>query len=69
LFFINLQKNLGVFSELDFKQTVAEETFDVGHLKGSPTLRAMLDVVSDPDYEGMFVLPQRGRKDEVGDEE
>jgi hypothetical protein len=66
---VNLQKNLGVFAELDFKQTVTKESFDVGNLKGSPTLQAMLALLTDPEYEGMFAVQERGRKDVVGDDD
>lgn len=66
---VNLRRNLGVFSELDFRQTVAQETFDVANLKGSRTLKAMLELVEDTDYEGLFAVQERGKKDEVGDDD
>lgn len=66
---VNLRRNLGVFSELDFRQTVAQETFDIANLKGSPTLKAMLRLVDDTDFEGLFAIQDRRRKDEVGDDD
>lgn len=65
---VDLRRNIGFFAELNFKQTVMAEKFDVEHLDQSATIKNMRQLISDVTNQALFVAPARGKAQESPDE-